>query len=72
LAAGAFGTAASAQIAPPGGMAPYTVPPEAATAGAAAGTADRVDQNPRCYWQQNGRSARQEHCDEQPPAPAKK
>jgi len=68
-AVSAFGTAASAQIGPPGGMAPYTVPPEAATAGAAANS---VNQNPRCYWQRSGRSAPQEHCDDQPPAPPRK
>ncbi len=70
-AVSAFGSAASAQFGPPGGIPSYTVPPEAATAGMAAGTANSVNQNQRCYWQRSGRSAPQENCDDQPAPPKK-
>jgi hypothetical protein len=66
-----FGSAASAQIGPPGGIVPYTVPPDAATAGMAAGAANGANQNPTCYWQRGGRNPPQDHCDDQPPPPAK-
>ncbi len=65
----AFASAASAQFGASGGIAPYTfLPPEAAVAGMAAGTANSVNQSQRCYWQRGGRSAPQEHCEDQTPA----
>ncbi len=64
----AFAAAASAQY-----VTPYTfIPPEAAAAGMAAGAANGVDQNQRCYWQSRGRGGPQSHCEDQPPAQPKK